>query len=55
MRRVLALVLGAALVLGGVLLRATDPVLSVVLMAGSALPLLHAVLSGVVGGRFRDR
>lgn len=39
------------LLLGGVLLRVTDAVLGDVLMAASALPLLHALLSGLVGRR----
>ena len=46
-------VLFFGLLLGGVLLRTTDDVLGTVLIAASALPLLHALLSGLVGGRSR--
>ncbi len=41
------------LLLGGVLLRSSDAVLGTVLMAASAVPLLHALLSGLLGGRSR--
>ena len=41
------------LLIGGVLLRPADPVLGVVLMSASAVPLLHALLAGVLGGRSR--
>lgn len=51
--RMVSAVLFFGLLLGGVLLRATDPVLGGVLMVVSALPLLHAVLSGLVSGRAR--
>ncbi|GAA2009111.1 ABC1 kinase family protein [Microbacterium ulmi] len=50
-RRIVSAVLFAGLLVGGVLLRADDPVLGTVLMALSALPLLHAVLAGVLGRR----
>jgi len=50
-RRVVSAILFAALLIGGILLRADDPVLGTVLMAVSALPLLHALLAGVVGRR----
>jgi len=41
------------LLLGGVLLRPTDATAGLVLMIVSALPLLHALLSGIIGGRSR--
>ncbi|RIX28819.1 ABC1 kinase family protein [Amnibacterium setariae] len=41
------------LLLGGVLLRSTDAVLGTVLMGVSGLPLLHAVVSGLLAGRSR--
>ena len=43
-RRTTSAVLFAALLIGGVLLRSSDEVLSWVLLGASALPLLHAVL-----------
>jgi predicted unusual protein kinase regulating ubiquinone biosynthesis (AarF/ABC1/UbiB family) len=50
-RRVVSAVLFAALLIAGVLLRAQDVVLGTVMMASSALPLLHALFAGVVGRR----
>jgi predicted unusual protein kinase regulating ubiquinone biosynthesis (AarF/ABC1/UbiB family) len=50
-RRVVSAVLFAALLIAGVLLRAQDVVLGTVMMAASALPLLHALFAGVVGRR----
>jgi predicted unusual protein kinase regulating ubiquinone biosynthesis (AarF/ABC1/UbiB family) len=43
--RVVSAIVFAALLLAGALLRSTDEVLSTVLMAASALPLLHVVLT----------
>jgi hypothetical protein len=43
-RRTTSAVLFAALLIGGVLLRPSDEVLSWVLLGASALPLLHVVL-----------
>ena len=40
-----------ALLVGGAVLRPEDPVLGGVLMTGSVLPLLHALLAGVFGRR----
>jgi predicted unusual protein kinase regulating ubiquinone biosynthesis (AarF/ABC1/UbiB family) len=50
-RRVISAVLFAALLVGGILLRVEDVVFGTVLMALSALPLLHAVFAAVVGRR----
>jgi predicted unusual protein kinase regulating ubiquinone biosynthesis (AarF/ABC1/UbiB family) len=50
-RQVVSAILFAALLIGGILLRVDDPVFGTVLMAVSALPLVHAVFAGVVGGR----
>ena len=50
-RRVVSAVLFAALLIAGVLLRPTDVVLGTVLMAVSAVPLVHAVFAGVFGRR----
>jgi predicted unusual protein kinase regulating ubiquinone biosynthesis (AarF/ABC1/UbiB family) len=50
-RRVVSAVLFAALLVGGILLRRDDMVLGTVLMAASAVPLLHAVLAGLAGRR----
>ncbi|MCU1576139.1 MAG: transporter [Leifsonia sp.] len=50
-RRVISAVLFAALLIGGILLRVEDVVFGTVLMALSALPLLHAVFAAVVGRR----
>ncbi|WP_460772351.1 ABC1 kinase family protein [Microbacterium sp. GXF7504] len=46
-RRILSALLFAALLIGGILLRLQDPVGGAVLMALSALPLLHALFAGV--------
>ena len=46
-RRVLSSVLFTALLIGGILLRATDPALGFVLIVGSALPLGHALFAGI--------
>ena len=51
--RMVSAVLFFGLLLGGVLLRQTDIVLGTVLMSVSALPLLHALLSGFTGRRSR--
>jgi predicted unusual protein kinase regulating ubiquinone biosynthesis (AarF/ABC1/UbiB family) len=48
-RRVLAAVLFAALLLGGILLRPDEAVFGSVLMAVSVLPLLYVLFSGFVG------
>lgn len=45
-RRVVSAVLFAGLLIGGAVLRAEDAVLGTVLMATSAIPLLHAVFAG---------
>ena len=50
-RRVVSAVLFAALLLGGILLRADDRVFGTVLIAVSALPLLHALFAGVIARR----
>ena len=50
-RRIISAVLFAALFIGGILLRADDVVLGIVLMSISALPLLHALFAGVAGRR----
>lgn len=55
MNRLVSAIVFFGLLLGGVLLRVTDPVLGLVLLVASAVPLLHVVLSGVVGGGSRDR
>jgi hypothetical protein len=44
-------VLFAALLISGVLLRAQDVTIGTVMMASSALPLLHALFAGLVGRR----
>ncbi len=46
--RFVSAILFSALLLGGVLARPADEVLGTVLMSASALPLLHAVLGGLV-------
>jgi hypothetical protein len=46
--RFVSAILFATLLIGGVLARPADLVLGTVLMAASALPLLHAVLAGVL-------
>ena len=52
-RRVVSAILFAGLLVGGVLLLPLNPVLGTVLIAVSALPLLHAVFGGVAGRRPR--
>ncbi|CAN5240923.1 AarF/UbiB family protein [soil metagenome] len=49
--RVISTILFAVFLIGGVLLRGQDVVLGTVLMAVSALPLLHALFAGIVGRR----
>jgi len=53
--RLISTILFAVLLVGGVMLRAQDVVLGTVLMGVSVLPLLHALLAGVVGRRGRGR
>ena len=50
-RRVVSSVLFAALLIGGILVRAEDAVIGTVLIAVSALPLLHALFAGFAGRR----
>ena len=50
-RQVISAVLFAALLIGGILLRADDAVFGTVLMCVSALPLLHALFAGVTRRR----
>ena len=50
-RQVISAVLFAALLIGGILLRADDTVFGTVLMIASALPLLHALFAGVTRRR----
>ncbi|MET0734729.1 MAG: AarF/UbiB family protein, partial [Microbacterium sp.] len=50
-RRIVSAILFAGLLIGGILLRESDAVFGVVLMAASAIPLLHAVLAGAGGRR----
>lgn len=50
-RRVVSAILFAGLLVGGILLRPDEEVWGTVLMAVSALPLLHALFAGVVGRR----
>jgi len=50
-RRLISVVLFATLFIGGILLRADDVVFGTVLMAVSALPLLHALFAGMVARR----
>ena len=50
-RRLISAVLFAALLIGGILLRREDAVLGTVIIAVSALPLLHALFAGVLGRR----
>ncbi|KQZ08155.1 ABC transporter [Agromyces sp. Root1464] len=52
-RRVVSAVLFAALLIGGAVLVGPNPVLGTTLMIASALPLLHALLAGVLGRRGR--
>jgi predicted unusual protein kinase regulating ubiquinone biosynthesis (AarF/ABC1/UbiB family) len=53
-RRIISVVLFGALLVGGILLRPENVVFGTILMALSALPLLHAVFAGL-GGRRRPR
>ncbi len=50
-RQIISAILFAALLIGGILLRTEDVVFGTVLMAISALPLLHALFAGVVARR----
>ncbi|MBC7442876.1 MAG: AarF/ABC1/UbiB kinase family protein [Ramlibacter sp.] len=50
-RQIISAILFAALLIGGILLRAEDVVIGTVLLAVSALPLLHALFAGVVARR----
>ena len=50
-RRIISAILFAALLIGGILLRAEHAGFGTVLMAVSALPLLHAIFAGVVARR----
>ena len=50
-RQVISAVLFAALLIGGILLRADDAVFGTVLMIASALPLIHALFAGVTRRR----
>ena len=50
-QRVISAILFAALLIGGILLRADDAVFGTVLMIASALPLLHALFAGVTRRR----
>ncbi len=51
--RIISAVLFVGLLVSGVLLRPADAVMGTVLMALSVIPLLHAVLAGLLGGRQR--
>lgn len=53
-RRIVSAVLFAGLLVGGILLRVEDVVFGTLLMAASALPLLHTVLSGFFGRNGRN-
>ena len=50
-RQIISAILFAALLIGGILLRAEDVVFGTVLMTVSALPLLHALFAGVAARR----
>ncbi|TFB98132.1 AarF/ABC1/UbiB kinase family protein [Cryobacterium sp. HLT2-28] len=50
-RQIVSAVLFAALLIGGILLRAEDIVIGTVLVAVSALPLLHALFAGILARR----
>lgn len=52
-RRIVSAVLFAGLLIGGILLLGPAPVLGIVLMSVSVLPLLHAVFAGLVARRDR--
>ena len=47
-RRVLSAILFTGLLIGGTLLRPTDPPLGTVLMIVSVLPLTHALFAGII-------
>ncbi|MBH0115431.1 AarF/ABC1/UbiB kinase family protein [Salinibacterium sp. NG253] len=47
-RRLISAVLFTALLIGGILVRDTDPTIGLVLIIGSALPLAHVLFAGVV-------
>lgn len=51
--RMVSAILFFGLIVAGVLLRSTDIALGTVLMAVSALPLLHAMFAGIIGRRRR--
>ncbi|SDK91615.1 Predicted unusual protein kinase regulating ubiquinone biosynthesis, AarF/ABC1/UbiB family [Cryobacterium psychrotolerans] len=50
-RRIVSAILFAALLIGGILLRAEDAVIGTVLIAVSALPLLHALFARILARR----
>ncbi|TFC06351.1 ABC1 kinase family protein [Cryobacterium mannosilyticum] len=50
-RQIVSAVLFAALLIGGIVLRAEDVVIGTVLVAVSALPLLHALFAGILARR----
>ncbi|TFC82777.1 AarF/ABC1/UbiB kinase family protein [Cryobacterium cheniae] len=50
-RQIISAILFAALLIGGILLRAEDVVIGTVLMAVSVLPLLHALFAGILARR----
>ncbi|TFD79166.1 ABC1 kinase family protein [Cryobacterium fucosi] len=50
-RQIISAILFAALLIGGILQRGEDVVIGTVLMAGSALPLLHALFAGILARR----
>ena len=50
-RQTISAILFTALLIGGILLRAEDVVLGTVVMAVSAIPLLHALFAGIVARR----
>ena len=48
-RRAVSAIIFCGLLFGGILLRQTDPVGGALVMAASALPLLHAMFAGIIG------
>jgi len=50
-RQLISAILFAALLIGGIVLRSDDAVFGTVLMALSALPLLHALFAGIIARR----
>jgi predicted unusual protein kinase regulating ubiquinone biosynthesis (AarF/ABC1/UbiB family) len=50
-RQIVSAILFTSLLIGGILLRSSDAVFGTVLMAVSVLPLLHALLAGIIGRR----